>query len=563
MSEEVVVVVSGGDLPAPRAALEVPLGAPVIAADKGLEHALALGLDVTVAVGDFDSASPEAVAVAEAAGVRIERHPREKDATDLELALDLALTLSPARILVLASEGGRLDHLLSAALLLASERYARSQIDAFVGEARVHVLRGERELEGEPGELVTLLAVNGAAEGVDDRGARVCAPRRDARAGVESRSVERVRSESRSRHGRARRPSRRATGSDHVSACHKALVAFVVAVTLAAAGCGGSGEKPTDVVLVTHDSFAISAGVKKAFEDESGLKLRILKAGDAGEVVTRALLTAGNPEGDVLFGVDNNLLARALAGNVFEPYESPELADVDPALVLDPEHRVTPIDRGDVCLNLDKGWFASHGLAPPTNLVQLTSRATAGSSSSRTRDLDPRPRVHAGDDRAVRRHAGRATGASCARTASSSSTAGRTPTTSASRARRGHGDAPDRRLVRVEPARRGARSPKPRPATAPTARRGATCFRQVEFAGVLHGAKQRGRRARARRLHALEAFQEESRCRCTSTRRAATRALPAVFARYAVVPAPPARLPQTIDANRERVDGRVDDIVVR
>ena len=170
MSEEVVVVVSGGDLPAPRAALEVPSGAPVIAADKGLEHALALGLDVTVAVGDFDSASPEAVAVAEAAGVRIERHPQEKDATDLELALDPALTMSPARILVLAAEGGRLDHLLSAALLLASERYARSQIDAFVGKARIHVLRGERELEGEPGELLTLLAVNGPAEGVTTEG---------------------------------------------------------------------------------------------------------------------------------------------------------------------------------------------------------------------------------------------------------------------------------------------------------------------------------------------------------------------------------------------------------
>jgi thiamine pyrophosphokinase len=166
VSEEVVVVVSGGDLPAPHAALEVPPGAPVIAADKGLEHALALGLDVTVAVGDFDSASPEALAVAEAAGVRIERHPQEKDATDLELALDLALTLSPVRILVLASAGGRLDHLLSSALLLASERYARSQIDAFVGNARVHVLRGERELEGQPGELLTLLAVNGPAEGV-------------------------------------------------------------------------------------------------------------------------------------------------------------------------------------------------------------------------------------------------------------------------------------------------------------------------------------------------------------------------------------------------------------
>jgi thiamine pyrophosphokinase len=164
VSDEVVVVVAGGDAPAPGAALAVPLGAPVVAADKGLEHALAVGLDVTVAVGDFDSASPEAIDVAEAAGVRIERHPHDKDATDLELALDIAATMSTGRILVLASGGGRLDHLLSAALLLASDRYAHWQVDAFFGEARVHVIRRERVLEGAPGERLTLVAMNGPAE---------------------------------------------------------------------------------------------------------------------------------------------------------------------------------------------------------------------------------------------------------------------------------------------------------------------------------------------------------------------------------------------------------------
>jgi thiamine pyrophosphokinase len=170
VSEEVVVVVSGGGPPAPGAALAVPHGAPVIAADKGLEHAVALGLDVTVAVGDFDSAAEEAVETAEAAGVRIERHPREKDATDLELALDVAATMGPRRILVLAGAGGRLDHLLSTALVLAAERYADCEIDALLGEARLHVIRGGRQLEGEPGELLTLLAVNGPAEGVRTEG---------------------------------------------------------------------------------------------------------------------------------------------------------------------------------------------------------------------------------------------------------------------------------------------------------------------------------------------------------------------------------------------------------
>ena len=170
MSEEVVVVVSGGEAPERSAAVAVPAHAPVVAADLGLEHALALGLDVAVAVGDFDSASPEAIDRAEASGVRIVRHPTEKDATDLELALDEAFALEPARILVLAGRGGRLDHELAALLLLASPRYASAQVDAVIGPARVHVIRGERELEGDPGELLTLLAVNGAAVGVTTEG---------------------------------------------------------------------------------------------------------------------------------------------------------------------------------------------------------------------------------------------------------------------------------------------------------------------------------------------------------------------------------------------------------
>jgi len=141
-----------------------------VAADRGLDYALALGLDVTLAVGDFDSASAEAIEEAEAADVRIERHPAEKDATDLELALAAAIDMAPQRILVLAGTGGRLDHELSALLLLASERYAAARIDALVGEARVHVIRGERKLEGSPGELCTLLAVNGPATGVTTEG---------------------------------------------------------------------------------------------------------------------------------------------------------------------------------------------------------------------------------------------------------------------------------------------------------------------------------------------------------------------------------------------------------
>jgi thiamine transport system substrate-binding protein len=157
----------------------------------------------------------------------------------------------------------------------------------------------------------------------------------------------------------------------------RALVLVVVAIgTIAAAlavgGCGGSDEAaPTEVVLVTHDSFAISKDVKRAFETESGLTLRILQGGDAGEVLNKALLSAGNPQGDVLFGVDDNLLSRALAGDLLEKYTSDDLDTVDESFKpSDP--RVTPIDRGDVCLNIDRGWFAKHDVAPPRTLADLT-----------------------------------------------------------------------------------------------------------------------------------------------------------------------------------------------
>jgi thiamine pyrophosphokinase len=148
----------------------VPAGAAIVAADRGLDHALALGLDVAIAVGDFDSASPEAIARAESAGALVVRHPAEKDATDLELALDAAIGIEPHRILVLAGDGGRLDHELSTLLLLASDRYAGATVDALVGPAHVHVVRGGRDLEGEEGALVSLLAVHGPATGVTTDG---------------------------------------------------------------------------------------------------------------------------------------------------------------------------------------------------------------------------------------------------------------------------------------------------------------------------------------------------------------------------------------------------------
>lgn len=151
-----------------------------------------------------------------------------------------------------------------------------------------------------------------------------------------------------------------------------ALTVVTLALALVGAGCGGSGETtPTKVVLVTHDSFAISKDAKAAFEAQTGLELQILQSGDAGAVLNTALLTAGDPQGDVLFGVDNTLLSRALAGDLLEPYVSPALDQVA-AEYPAPDPRVTPIDHGEVCLNVDREWFSRKRLEPPRTLADLT-----------------------------------------------------------------------------------------------------------------------------------------------------------------------------------------------
>jgi thiamine pyrophosphokinase len=151
----VLVVASGPGVPRDVVS---PDAVAVIAADGGA----AAGYVVDLAVGDFDSLPPELLA----AMPRVERHPAAKDATDLELALDAALRLEPERILVVGSAGGRLDHLLGSLLLLAADAYAGVQVDAQLGRAAVHVVRGERRLRGRVGELVSLFALHGPATGV-------------------------------------------------------------------------------------------------------------------------------------------------------------------------------------------------------------------------------------------------------------------------------------------------------------------------------------------------------------------------------------------------------------
>ncbi len=165
-------MVAGGLPPEPSAVGLVRAGAYVVAADSGVDHALALGLRIDCAVGDFDSISPAGLAAIETAGVRIERHPAAKDAVDLELALDLAVQSGAARLAVIGGAGGRLDHLLGTLILLAEPAYAAVEITARLGTALVTVIRNRRTLTGDVGELVSLLPMHGPARRVQTTGLR-------------------------------------------------------------------------------------------------------------------------------------------------------------------------------------------------------------------------------------------------------------------------------------------------------------------------------------------------------------------------------------------------------
>ena len=151
-------------------------------------------------------------------------------------------------------------------------------------------------------------------------------------------------------------------------------------VTLSACGSGsggsGSSAGSKTVTLVSHDSWAVSKTVLADFEKQSGYKVRVLKSGDAGQAVNKAILTKDNPQGDVFFGVDNTLLSRALDNGLFQSYEAKGADRVQsPYRVDQDKHRVTPIDYGDICVNYDKAYFSKHKLTPPQSFDDLLKPA--------------------------------------------------------------------------------------------------------------------------------------------------------------------------------------------
>lgn len=288
----------------------------------------------------------------------------------------------------------------------------------------------------------------------------------------------------------------------------RSFIGLLVLVTLTAAGCaqdasrsqdnGGADtstndstvttDAPVTLTLLAHDSFTPSETIFDAFTADTGIVVRVVRGGDAGAIVTKAVVSAGNPEGDVLWGVDNTLLSRAVDANVFTPYVTVHRDDLDAAgVALAPDGVVTPVDSGDVCINYDKQWFAERRINPPLTLQALAS------ANYRNLLVAPSPLTSSpglafmlasiaefGDEWTQWWTTLRDNGVLIV---DSWSHAYYSHFTAASDGERpivvSYATSPPAEVIFADP----------RPTEAPTAVAALTCFRQYEFAGILRGTK--------------------------------------------------------------------------
>ncbi len=151
----------------------------------------------------------------------------------------------------------------------------------------------------------------------------------------------------------------------------KHITYYLLLFTLLLASCAPAPTGPQTITILTHDSFAVSEDVIKAFEAENNAKVSFVQGGDAGAVLNQAILTKNAPVADVLFGVDNTFLSRALEADIFEAYQSHALNDIADEFELDPSNRALPVDYGDVCINYDKSYFAEKNLPIPQTFEDL------------------------------------------------------------------------------------------------------------------------------------------------------------------------------------------------
>ncbi|CAM00313.1 thiamine transport system substrate-binding protein [Saccharopolyspora erythraea NRRL 2338] len=148
-----------------------------------------------------------------------------------------------------------------------------------------------------------------------------------------------------------------------------ALAALTASCSLA--GTQNQDQSARTVTLVAHDSFVADEKLLAKFQETTGIRINVLNSGDAGELTNKLVLSKASPIGDVAYGVDSTFASRALREGVFEPHRAPNADQGPQRYALEPENRLSAVDVADVCVNIDTGWFAQRGLPEPANLRDL------------------------------------------------------------------------------------------------------------------------------------------------------------------------------------------------
>ncbi len=337
---------------------------------------------------------------------------------------------------------------------------------------------------------------------------------------------------------------------------HTALVGVAALLATAAVACGDddTADDPPTITLVAYDSFPVEdTPLNEALEQfttDTGIAIEILSAGDTGAMISKAVLTAGNPEGDVMWGVDNTFLSRVLDADVFEAHVAESIDSVpDELRALVPDGAATPVSFGDVCVNYDIAWFAERGLEPPATLDDLVDPDYADllvvqnpATSSPGLAFVLATIAAQGDAwhdywAALTANGIEVTDGWTEAYYERFTWAGGGPRPLVV----SYGSSPPAEVLFADPPRDDA----------PTGVIEATCFRQIEFAGVLRGTDEPDAARQLVDFLASEAFQRTLPLDLFVYPANAEVELPEVFVDHAVVPAATLEIdPDEIDANR-------------
>jgi thiamine transport system substrate-binding protein len=323
--------------------------------------------------------------------------------------------------------------------------------------------------------------------------------------------------------------------------------------------------EPQTITIMTHDSFSVSEEVVAAFETVNNAKVIFLQSGDAGSVLNKAILTKDAPLADVLFGVDNTFLSRALEAEIFESYASPALEIIPNEFKLDPSNQALPVDYGDVCINYDKAYFADNSLAVPQSLEDLTKPEYANllvvenpATSSTGLAFLLATVAHFGEDgylaywRDLKANGVVVVdGWETAYYTNFSASSGKGPQPMVV----SYGTSPAAEVIFADPPIDDA----------PTASiLGAdTCFRQIEFVGILKGTRNRLLAEKFVDFMLSQQFQEDVPLQMFVYPANSTAVLPEAFTKYSQAPKQAASLsPDVIAANRDKwIQEWIDEVM--